>query len=153
MTYEFREVYSTVDWEDDTPDYYKIDPELYRPLVLRVLPAFEVSSAIHTLGVGDLPFDDNERFGKTDYPNDEGETLALGALSNGDEVFEFDIENDCDTRWRFNQLRIERPFSAATTGNMTCFLRLCWYSKHTADEMFVDFHIELPMATEALTED
>ena len=152
MTYEFKEVYSTVDWEN-TPDCYKIDPELYRPLVLSVLPAFEVSSAIRMLVVGDLPFDDSERFGTTEYPDDDGETLALGALSDGDEVFEFDIENDCDTRWKFNQLRIERPFINATTGDMTCFMRLCWYSKHTADEMFVDFHAELPMAAEALTED
>lgn len=151
MTYEFREVYSTVDWEN-TPGYYKIDPELYRPLVLSVLPAFEVSSAIHKLVVGDPPHDDNERFGKTDDPDDDGETLVLGTSDNGDEVFEFDLENDCDTCWRFNQLRIERPFIAATTGVMTCFLRLCWYSKHTSDEMFVDFHIELPKATESLPE-
>lgn len=136
MTLQLVPVYSTVDWEG-TPDCLEVDPEQLRDLLNKAKAAFSGMPEMNTILVNSPPHIGG-RFGE--QCGDEDRT-TLGEYE-GERVAEVDLDNDCDIRWRFSHLSIERPFISATTGVMTTYMRLVWTSSYTADEMFADFHLE-----------
>lgn len=137
MTLQLVPVYSTVDWEDRTPDCLEVDPEQFRDLLNKTKTVFSNMPEMSAILIKSPPHT-GERFGML---GDDEDQTTLGEFE-GEQVVEFDLDNDCDTCWRFSHLRIERPFISATTGVMTTFMRLVWTSKHTADDLFADFHLE-----------
>lgn len=151
MTTKFHTVSSTCDW-DTKPNYYRLDPELYRPLVVKSLAAFIAMPDASSILVSNQPDSDNECFGSTDFDDGKaellGEVVPPGTGESPQKVFAFDLGDDCEISWDFRDLEIIRPFAHHQTKIPVCGLRLTWESKYTSDQMHVDFQIELPEAAE-----
>jgi len=137
MTLQLVPVYSTVDWEDRTPNCLEVDPEQLRDLLSKAKAVFSSMPEMNAILINSPPHT-GERFGGQ-YGDEDRTTLGE---FKGEQVTEFDLDNDCDIRWRFSHLLIERPFISAITGIMTTLMRLVWNSKYTADELFADFRLE-----------
>lgn len=129
-------VYSSTEW-GSVPTHAEIDTDNYLPAARTALAIFRAYPEVVMVQI-DVS---SEPAFLSDIPASTGGGGAPLQILDGEELFAFSLEDDCDTRWWHSGAR----FYWGSPGHPdTVRVDDLWYANNDPGELWISTHIEVP---------